>query len=147
MMILTIIGFVMGVVGGISGVFSVLYTRKQAKVMQEELGRLLRQDHRAEEWAKKYDEAASLLTRIFSGKFPTGPSIMTGAYTYIFRSDELRGRIERYLGHRSFWGAFQPTLPTGDQLQNPVVQETIQEVLDLVETFKADHTDFARALG
>ena len=146
-MILTIIGFVMGVVGGISGVFSVLYTRKQAKVMQEELGRLLRQDHRAEEWAKKYDEAASLLTRIFSGKFPTGPSIMTGAYTYIFRSDELRGRIERYLGHRSFWGAFQPTLPTGDQLQNPVVQETIQEVLDLVETFKADHTDFARALG
>src|SRR5713101_4553157 len=136
MAIFTIIGFVMGVVGGISGVFSVLYTRKQARVMQEELGRLLRQDNRAEEWAKKYDEAAALLTRIFPGKFPTGPSVMTGAYTYIFQSEALRGRIERYLGRRGFWGAFQPTLPTGEQLQNPVIQDTIQQVLDLVEKFK-----------
>src|SRR5260370_41321780 len=89
MMIVTIIGFVMGVVGGISGVVSVVYTRKQARVMQEEMGRMLRQDTRAEEWAKKYDESAALLTRIFPRKFPTGPSVMTGAYTYIFRSDKF----------------------------------------------------------
>jgi uncharacterized membrane-anchored protein YhcB (DUF1043 family) len=149
-----IIGMVVGVVGGICGILSLFYQRKQTKamadqvkVMQDQLKMVARQEGAASEWASKYDQAAEVLDKLARGFVSTGPSTTADAYNYVFPREELRSRIERYLGHRrKFVPKFKPSPPTKEQLQNPVVQGTIQDVLDAVVKFKAEHTDFARAL-
>ena len=149
-----IIGGVVGLVGGLAGILSWHNQRKQnailqgqLDVMQEQLQTVKRQEGTATEWAGKFDEAADALTKVSPGRVQTGQSTVLKAYEAIFESEDLRRRIESYLGSRKFFfHKFQPAALTREQLQNPVVQQTIQEVLDSVAKFNAEHTDFARAL-
>jgi hypothetical protein len=147
MQTLTVVLSIVGAVGGISGLASLFYVRKQTMVMQQQMRRLVRHDDSAEGWAKEYDEAASALEKICSGTLMMGPGKTAPAYQFAFPDAALRERIERYLGTRNFWGKFRPICPTGEQLQNPVLQHTIKEVLETVATFRTEHTDFARSIG
>jgi len=151
---LTVIGGIVGLVGGIAGILSWLNQRKQTtvlqgqlEVMREQLHAAKHQEGTATEWARKFDEAAEALAKISPSRITTGPSTIFEAYNYIFRDDDLRRRIEIYLGGRRFWfHTFVPAILGKEHLHNPVIQQTIQDVLDTVAQFKRDHTDFARAL-
>lgn len=150
----TYIGMAIGGAGGLCGIFSLFYQRRQAavmadqlKVMREQLDIVSRQEGAVSEWAAKYDQAAAALLKIGTGFISTGPSKSDEAYSYVLPDPELRSRIERYLGHRrSIFPNFKPSPPTKEQLQNPVVQRTIQDVLNAIAKFKSEHTDFARTL-
>jgi uncharacterized protein with von Willebrand factor type A (vWA) domain len=152
--LVTIIGGVVGLVGGLAGILSWHNQRKQnailqgqLDVMQEQLQTVKRQEGTTTEWDSKFDEDADALTKISPGSVQTGQATVLKAYEAIFKSEDLRRRIEGYLGRRThFLHKFQPAALTREQLQNPVVQRTIQEVLESVAKFKAEHTDFARAL-
>jgi hypothetical protein len=151
-----VIGGVVGLIGGICGILSWLNQRKQTAVlqgqldvMQKQFQTVKRQEENATECAKKFDQATNALMKISpNNTLPAGPSgTIVDAYRYIFPNEDLRFRIETYLGRRKiFIHTFRPATLTNDQLQNPVVKQTIQDVLDIVELFKRDHTDFARAL-
>jgi hypothetical protein len=151
---IAVIGGVVGLVGGFAGILSWLNQRKQTtalqgqlEVMREQLLTVKQLEGTAAEWAGKFDEAAKALIKISPSTIITAPSTATAAYGYIFQDDDLRRRIEIYLGRRRwFKSTFLPTTLGKEQLQNPVVQQTIQRVLDTVAEFKREHTDFARAL-
>jgi len=151
---IAIIGGVVGLVGGFAGILSWYNQRRQnailqgqLEVMREQLQTTKRQEGTVTEWASKFDEAAAALTKISPGSVQTGPNTVLVAYEAVFKSGDLRRRIESYLGTRTSWRhKFRPATLTSEQLQNPVVQQTIQDVLDSVEKFKTEHTDFARAL-
>jgi hypothetical protein len=146
---------VLGMIGGICGIASLIIqllqtkaTRDQVRVMRDQLNVIRNQESDAEEWATKYDGAATLLSRIAAGMIIVGPSKTIPAYDQIFADEELRGRIERYLGRRNWWkNAFNASRLTKEQLQNPVIQNTISDVLNNVDKFKAEHTDWARSIG
>src|SRR5579872_7514646 len=141
-----VVGMAVAVIGGISGILSLVNQRRQTKVMQDQvqvmqhqLQMLARQEGSVEEWARKFDEAVGILIKIGPRNIPTGPGTAMQAYPGIFSSEDLKGRIERYLGHRrNFVRTFQPFSPTKEQLQNPVVQRTIQDVLDATAKFKVE---------
>jgi hypothetical protein len=149
------VGTVLGMIGGICGIASLIIqllqtkaTRDQVRVMRDQLNVIVNQESDAEEWATKYDGAATLLSRIAPGTIIIGPSKTIPAYDQIFADEELRGRIERYLGRRSWWkNEFNASRLTKEQLQNPVIQNTISDVLTKVDKFKAEHTDWARSIG
>jgi hypothetical protein len=147
-------GGIVGLAGGIAGILSWFNQRKQTLVLQGQL-EIMREQFRATrhqegtatEWALKFDEAAEVLAKISPSVITTAPSTICEAYKYIFGDEDLRRRIEIYLGRRKFWfHTFLPAILGKEQLHNPVIQQTIQEVLDTVARFKSDHTDFARAL-
>ncbi len=148
------IGGLVGFIGGICGILSWINQRKQTAVMQDQLNVMRnqfeltsQQEGSAVEWALKFDQAADALVKIAPLFISTGSSKTMYGYDYIFPEGDLRRRIERYLGrHRRFFPAFRPVVPTKEQLQNPVIQKTIQEVLETIGRFKTEHTDFARAL-
>lgn len=147
-------GGAVGLAGGIAGILGWLNQRKQTAVLQGQLDVMREQLHAAKhqegsamEWARKLDEAGEALAKISPSRITTGPSTIFEAYNYVFNDSDLRRRIEVYLGHRRFWiHTFLPATLGKEQLQNPVVQQTIQEVLETVTQFKRDHPDFARAL-
>jgi hypothetical protein len=128
------------------GILNLLNQRKQTRVMEDQLQMFIRREGNVEEWARKYDEAVAPLTKVAAGTITTGPSTSTNAYQYIFSNDNLRSRIERYLGRPTFFRGFRPTSPTKEQLLSPVIQETIQQVLETITVFRTEHTDYARAL-
>jgi len=148
------IGGVVGLVGGVAGILSWLNQRKQTSVLQgqlevmrEQFQTVKHQEGTATEWARKFDEAAEALAKISPSRITTGPSTIFEGYSYIFKDEDLRRRIEIYLGRRKVWfHGFLPAILGKEQLHNPVIQQTIQEALDTVVQFKRDHTDFARAL-
>ncbi len=105
------------------------------------------QEGAAIDWARKFDEAVEALAKISPNRITTGPSTIIEAYAYVFKDADLRRRIEIYLGRRTTWfHTFVPAILGKEQLQNPVLQQTIKDVLNTVAQFKRDHTDFARAL-
>jgi hypothetical protein len=72
---------------------------------------------------------------------------MVEAYGYVFQDGDQRRRIQIYLGRRRILlHTFIPAVLSKEQLQNPVVQQTLTNVLDTVAQFKLEHTDFARTL-
>jgi len=152
--VLSIAGGIVGLVGGVAGLLSWLNQRKQTTILQgqlavmrEQLQSAKHQEGTATEWARKFDEAAEALSKISASRITTGPSTDIEAYGYVFKQDDLRRRIEIYLGRRKAWFyTFNPAILGKEQLQNPVVQQTIQDVLDTVAQFRKDHTDFARTL-
>ncbi len=132
--IISIAGGIAGLVGGVAGFLSWLNQRKrtaimqdQLNVMREQLRSAKHQEGSATEWARKFDEAAEALSKICSNTITTGPSTVVEAYRYVFKQDDLRRRIEIYLGRRKTWvHTFIPAILGREQLQNPVVQQTIQ---------------------
>jgi len=147
-------GGVVGLVGGMAGILSWLNQRKQTAalqgqlaIMREQLQTTKQQEGAATDWARKFDEAVEVVAKISPNRITTGPSTVIEAYGYVFKDGDLRRRIEIYLGRRRTWfHTFIPAILGKEQLQNPVIQQTIKDVLDTVAQFKSDHTDFARTL-
>ena len=148
------VGGAVGLFGGAAGILSWLNQRKQTKVqegqlevMREQFEDAKRQAGTATEWARKFDEAADALIKISPRQITIGPSANREAFAFVFSDEDLRRRIQIYLGRRKIWfHKFMPAILGNEQLSNPVIQETIRDVLNAVAQFKRDHTDFARAL-
>jgi hypothetical protein len=144
--IIGLLGGVLGLIGGITGILSWINQRKQTQLIQQQVRAVLIQDERYAEWTRKQEQAMDALTKICVGTVNTGRG-MHAALAVVFPDKDFRERIERHLGHsKGFWSKFEPTKLSKEQLLNPVVQQVIQDVLDTVEKFKAEHMDWARAI-
>ena len=75
------------------------------------------------------------------------PKSLDEAYLYIF-TDALRQRIETYLTYRDpEHRNDHARQPSGELLRMPIVQQTIQEVLERVEKFKQAEPENWEKLG
>jgi hypothetical protein len=141
-----VLGGVVGLVGGLAGMAGTYYQRKQTRLMQEQIYGLRGRDTSYAEWTAKWEQAADVLTKIYPGFLVTNPGTTANALGVVFTQSLLQ-RIEHHLGKKVFWtNKFQPKTLSKDELLNPVVQEVINEVLDAVEKFKKEHTDWSRSL-
>ena len=141
-----LLGGTVGLLGGFAGVMSAFYQRKQTRLMQEQIDGLRGRDTSYAEWTEKWERAADVLGKIYPGYIIVQPSTGTNAYGLVFDAP-LRQRIEHHLGKRIFFtNKFHPKVLSKDELLNSVVQEVIEEVLDSVEKFKKEHTDWSRSL-
>ena len=143
--LIALLGGIVGLVGGICGLGSLVYTIKQTRLLKQQVHADLSKDASYAEWAKKHDQAVDALARICTGTVNTGRAVQAGL-PVIFPDKYFRENINRHLGRAKFFGGFEPARLSKEQLLNPVVQQLIQEVLDTVDKFKKDHTDWARAL-
>lgn len=97
-----------------------------------------------QEWSRKFDTAVRLLLAI-------EPKIFTDsrgrAFVYIFPEDDLRSRIETYLIEADLGrNLFKARPVAAELLLMPIVQQTIQQVLDRVQEFrKKDPVSAARS--
>jgi hypothetical protein len=140
MALMAIISLFLSIVAILIAGWALLYTKRQAdyakrqtNLMEEQDARKKREDATTGEWARKFDDAVGQVIKIAPKNFP---SSLGRVYDYIF-SDIDRQRIEKYLINadlgRNYYTARQTT---GEQLRMPIVQQTIQIVLDKIETFK-----------
>jgi len=137
-----------GLVGGICGIVSLIYQRKQTQLSQQLVKASQEQEQEYVDWSTKYEKVSDALTRIYPKVIFTGPSRGVNAVEVVFPDRALRGRIERYLCHRKgWWGRFEPAKLSREQVLNPILQELIEQVLEAIERFKAEHSDWARAVG
>ena len=139
------LGEIVGLVGGICGITSVIYTVRQTRLLQKQVDAALAKDASYGEWAKKWEQAVEALTKICA-KTISIDNVPQHGLRIVFPGKQLHKRINRYLGRTTFLGKFEPAKPSQEQLLNPVVQQLIQEVLDTIEKFKQEHTDWARVL-
>ncbi len=132
----SILVLLVGVVGLIVGIIRILSWVNQRK-----------QTRAVASWSTKFEQAVEALTKIYPGSIMTGPSSSASALGVIFPDAEFRGRIERYLGqHNRITGEFESATLSKDQLLNPVIQETIRKALEIVNKFKVEHSDWAKAI-
>jgi len=150
MALIAIISLVLSVVAVLIAGWALLYTRRQAdyaqrqtNLMEEQDARKKREDATTDEWARKFDDAVGQVVKIAPKNFP---SSLGRVYYYIF-SDIDRQQIEKYLINadlgRNYYTARQTT---GEQLRMPIVQQTIQVVLDKIKKFKETDAN-AKGLG
>ena len=141
-----VLGGMVGLVGGGAGFLSAYYQRKQTRLMQEQITGLRSRDTSYDAWTAKWEQAADVLTKICPGYVTTRPGTTTNTYGLVF-TESLQQRIEHHLGKKAFFtNRFQPKGLSKDDLLNSVVQEVINEVLDAVQKFKHEHTDWSRSL-
>jgi hypothetical protein len=140
------LGGVVGLIGGLAGILSAFYQRKQTRLMQEQIEGLRSRDTSYAEWTAKWEQAADALAKIYPGIVMVQPSASARAFELVF-SEPLRQRIEHHLGKKTFFtNRFHSKILSKDELLNTVVQEVIVEVLQSVERFKREHTDWSRSL-
>ncbi len=141
-----VLGGIIGLVGGVAGIASAFYQRKQTRLMQDQMNDLRGRDTSYAEWTTKWEKAADALAKIYPGYVILQPGTSTNAYALVF-SEPLRRRIEHHLGRKMFFtNKFQPKTLSRDELLNATVQEVIIEVLEAVEKFMREHTDWSRSL-
>ncbi len=140
------LGGAVGLVGGLAGMLSAFYQRKQTRLMQRQIDDLQGRDNSYAEWTLKWEQAADALKKVYPGYVTVKPSTVTNAYGLVF-SAQLRQRIEHHLGKKIFWtNKFHPATLSKDELLNPAIQGVIVEVLHTVAEFKKEHTDWSRSL-
>jgi len=145
--ILALLGGGVGFCGGICGFLSLIYQRKQTRLMQEQMEHGRSEEQTYTEWVVKYDQAIEALIKISPGCVFIAPAKSVAAMRVVFPDEALRRRIQRYLGRRKFFSnKFEPCGLSRELALSGFIQALIQEVLDLVEKFKREHPDWARAL-
>ncbi len=141
---LALVGAIVGLVGGLCGIASLIYVRRQTLIMQRQLDDAESEKSGFVNWSEKYEQASTALVKIYSKLIYTGPSPMN-ARDLVFPDGELRESIERHL--RKGWWGFKPAALSREQLGSPVVQQLIEAVLASVDRFKQEHPDWARTMG
>ena len=98
-----------------------------------------------EEWATKHTTALSALCRALPRTLKEGPS----GFDALIPDRAVRNRIEFYLIEASSSYSSQKVKArtlSAELLRTPVVRQTIQDVLDSVETLKRENPDAAQRL-
>jgi hypothetical protein len=151
-MIIAIISLVLSVAAILLSGWALLYSKRQAEyakrqtdLLEEQDVRKKREDADTEKWVPKFDEAVrqlmNIAPRIFANS--NGP-----VYPYVFQDPSQRQRIETYLIIQPDRGRLHyiPRQASTELLRLPIVQQTIREVLDKLQEFKATDPN-AKGLG
>ncbi len=79
-----------------------LYQQLQHRLVKARLTRELEQEKRYKQIAKNHGYAIRCLQTVFGAMVRTGPSSSRGVYTTATRDEDLRLRIQTYLGKQNY---------------------------------------------
>ncbi len=124
-----------------------IYQQRQHRLAMARLTRELEQEKRYKQIAKNHGYAIRCLQVVFDAMVRTGPSSSSGVYTTVTRDEDLRLRIQSYLGKQNYGaGQFEPYQLSADLLLNPECCRTIADVIEGIDQYKKKHPDEAHQL-
>jgi hypothetical protein len=146
-MTVSTISLLLAVIAILVSLGSVYYTRRQTQLIEKEQTRKQREDKVTAEWVAKFELAVDAAVKIAPSWIHSGAG-QTNAYGLLFPDPAFRQLIEAHLivTDRSR-SSYSPRAASVEQLRMPIVQQTIQGVLDCVKKFKETDPENARKLG
>jgi hypothetical protein len=150
MMILSIVFGTFGVIGGICGVWSLVYTRQQLKLMAQDIEERKHQDAQEADWALRYEKVVGQLRNINPHLQVQEPGVsgLTMMYTAIFPDARFRADLEIYVVPLNSSGTlFMPRSPRPDELRSPKMREIIAKAERQLGEFRKQHPGATHHLG
>lgn len=124
------VGGIFGIVGGACGVASLVYARRQTKLMEDDKSKRERGETEDSEWAERHERLASQLLRINPNLRIAPPGVPEMVlYASIFCDGKLREALQTYIVdlHPSGTQFVRRAAPRPDELRRAVVRETIRK--------------------
>lgn len=135
-------------IGVVSAALGLLYQRRQHGLEKARLTRELEQEKRYKQIAKNHGYVIRCLQAVFGAMIRTSSGSLGGVYPTVTRDEDLRRRIQGYLGKQNYGAAgFEPYQLSADQLQNPECCRTIADVIEAIDQYKKKHPHEARQLN
>jgi len=122
------------------------YAKRQTEIMETQETRRRQEERNTAEWVEKFDKAVAAVLKVGPSFIDRGGGTSTNAYGVALPNPEMRQHVETYLVERK-GEHFAARLTNGELLRMPIVQRTIQEVLDCTQKFKENDPDNANRLG
>ncbi len=149
MAVLTIIVGSFGIVGGICGVWSLLYVRRQTELarrqtemMERDITDRRKQDAEDDQWTQRFESLSTKLRRINPRVQVQEPGVngLTWIYTTMYTDPKFRVDIENYIVQLDPAGTiFLPRKPQAYEFRSQRMRETIEKAETLMQKFVQEH--------
>lgn len=138
MIVFTTIVGLFGIVGGICGLWSLIYVRQQTAMLADQKKRDMEDDL----WAQRFERLKRTLVRInpLLQVHEPGQKNPTCIYVTMYPDPKLRLNIENFIVRTNGPGsAFLPRTPEPYEFRSPVMRETIQRAETEMDKFIKEH--------
>jgi hypothetical protein len=146
---LTVIFGLFGVIGGICGVWSLIYVRRQTalarrqtELMEREINDRKKQDIEDDRWAQRFEGLSTKLRRINPRLQVQEPGVvgLTWIYTMMYPDPKFRVDVENYIVQLDPAGTiFLPRKPQAYEFRIPRMRETIEKAETRMQKFIQEH--------
>jgi hypothetical protein len=138
-----------GIVGGICGMWSLVYVRhqtelarRQTEMMEKDINNRNKQDLEDVQWAQRFDALVTKLRRITPHTRVQEPGVgLTQIYTTMYPNPKFRVDIENYIVQLDPAGTiFLPRKPQPHEFRTERMRDTIKQAEALMEKFVQEHS-------
>lgn len=133
---------VFGIIGGICGVWSLIYVRRQTKLLVEDISDRKKRNKEDDSWSQRFENLQRKLLRInprLQVQEP-GNTKTTWIYTTMYPDRNLRLNIENFIIEVNAPGnLFLPRKPQPHEFRSISMRETIERAEAEMEKFVHDH--------
>lgn len=138
---LTIIVGLFGVVGGICGIWSLVYVRRQTAMMAQDIGDRKKREEEDDSWAQRFEGLSRKLLRINPQLqvLEPGQKNPTWIYTTMYTDPKLRVNIENFIVARDCGTLFLPRKPQPHEFRSAAMRETIERAEAEMDRFIKEH--------
>ncbi len=150
MTMFTIVVGLFGIIGGVCGIWSLFYGRRQTKLMEQDLRDRRKQEADDDNWADRLEKLSNQLRRINPHLQVQEPGVKgtTWVYPTIFPDPKFRVDIENYIVQvNESQTLFLPRKPQAYELRSPRMRETIKKAEALLQRFRQERPGAAHHLG
>jgi len=150
MLILTIVGAIVGIVGGFCGAASLFYSRSQAELaqkqldlMQKDIADRKKKDNEDEAWTVRFSELSRRLLRINPRIQVREPGTEKNTWLYLdmYPDVKLRLNIENFIIEvDAARNLFLPRKPQPHELRSMAMRETIEQAESEMARFIKEHS-------
>ncbi len=138
MIVFTIVVGLFGIVGGICGVWSFVYSRRQTEMMERDINDRKTRDAEDDQWAQRFETLSTKLRRINPRTQVQEPraTSTTWIYTTMYTDPKFRVDVENYIVQLDAAGnIFLPRKPQPHELRSQRMRETIETAEALMQKF------------
>jgi hypothetical protein len=142
MAILTIIFGLFGIVGGICGVWSLVYVRRQTAIMAQDIADRKKRDNEDDGWAQRFENLQRKILRINPNLQIQEPGFKntTWIYSTMYGDPKLKVDIESFIVDVNPSGTlFLPRKPQPHEFRSTRMRETIQRAEAEMDRFINEH--------
>ncbi len=136
--IIGVVGGLVGIVGGLCGIASLIYARRQTKLMEDDKRKREREETEDSQWAERHERLVNQLLRINPNLTIQPPGLpATCLYTSIFPDSKFREALQTYIvqldGSQT---QFLRRSPRPDELRRSNLRETIKRAEQCMTEFQ-----------
>lgn len=141
---------IIGALGGICGIVSLVYAHRQTRLIEEDLRNRHARDDEDRAWSAKFERVMNQILRISPHLQVQEPGVngLTMMYTSIFPDPIFRSALESYVVMLDKTRTqFLPRSPRPDELRSRNLRETVEKAEFLLMDFREKHPGASHHLG